>query len=382
MTVGASGMADAFSGESDRSGAVVGETPVQSFVRMRAPSRRVERAYGEARTALDNIRMAAENIAEQWRVAVRDAAAVRAAEEATAFFSSLEAELRQPVAITEPGDNQEPIQGMFGYLLPPHALDELTDALQARAGTLSSPVQSDEVVLDQLASAPHDIGTWKEKYYPAALDGLTDIQAHGYTVDVGTGSIATVLSKRQAHRVAMGVQAVEAAAGQAKAATGEAGTDVIGATFKTTATDEAKQAKRWTWAVFALVLLGAATTLTLVVAENDLLASVSTGWALVFKALVGLPLYGLAAYCAGVAGGHRALARHFLILSVQLRSVGAYVEPMSDEQRSELRMILGRQAFSTPASADTSSPRLNPGTAELTTLLGRALDIAKGDKGN
>ncbi|WP_020109768.1 hypothetical protein [Nocardia sp. 348MFTsu5.1] len=375
-------MADAFDGGSDfdRLSEVVGGSPLGAFLRTGAPLRRTGRAFRELRGALIHSRKEAERLAEEWRSAASDSEDVQDALDAASFFRSLLAEITELVDIANPG-RYDKFQIEFGLLLSASALDELSEALQNRAMRMSSPVASVHDVAELLGRAPADISTWRDMYYPAALDLLTDIQAHGYTVTPGS-LINHYLSERQVRRIALSVRTAESAAEQAQTATGNAGQDVIGSTFKTAAEDEAAQAKRWTWAVFALVVSGAAGTLTFVTVENDLLTSVSAGWALIFKALIGLPFYGLAAYCAHVAGEHRSLARHFRILSVQLRSVGAYVAPMSDEQRSELRMILGRQAFSAPVPADVPSPGISPGADDLTALLGRALDIAKSDKSN
>ncbi len=350
----------------------MGETPAEAIVRMGDVSRGMTVAMDEASAALTNSIADVERDLKALREAAADSDLVRESTVVLEFLGELRTDLVDPVEFHPPRSAE--IKFRLGHLIPTKELASLTDALQlrweGRAHDLAARVE-------QRKSIPDSFTTWRDAQYPAVLDQLADVQANGIQV-VASPRTQQALFSRLAQRLARNVQESEAGKKAVQEAAGETGQEVIGQTFGTAADTEAASAKWWTAAVVVLVLLGLAGTLAVVHFENDLLGSLDGGWGLIFKALVGLPLYGLAAYCAHVAGEHRTLARHFRILAVQLRAVGAYIEPLLEDQRSELRMILGRQAFSSPTPADAGRDSLNPAQAELTALLGKALDLIKG----
>lgn len=136
----------------------------------------------------------------------------------------------------------------------------------------------------------------------------------------------------------------------ARQAAGETGAVSLGAHFKEISVEESRTAFWWT--------VTAVSSLVLVIGAGILIIfrSAYTQWieTLLHLAIV-LPIIGLATFSARLARYHRLLGRWAKTASVQINSIGAFAEQISNDQaREELILYLGRTVFGPPIFADDS----------------------------
>ncbi len=140
--------------------------------------------------------------------------------------------------------------------------------------------------------------------------------------------------------------------------------------------DEATLSKSWTAGVFGFVTLGILAPI--IVFSFDVQISNVASWAgVLIKLAISLPLFGIAAYCGRVAAQHRELARHMKLLAVQIDTIEPYIEKMNDQQKSEMRMFLGRRLFSSVDLEVKDSGNISVIPTEVIPLLEKAMDIGK-----
>lgn len=131
------------------------------------------------------------------------------------------------------------------------------------------------------------------------------------------------------------------------------------------------------WTVFAFILTVGAIATPVVLFTKDVKFASETGLSVtLIKTFIGLPLLAFAAYCGRVASQHRDVARHLNLLVSQIDSVGAFVANLPEGAREEIQVILGKRAFSDPATSnDVNRAELGLGAGELALALSKALDV-------
>ena len=93
---------------------------------------------------------------------------------------------------------------------------------------------------------------------------------------------------------------------------------------------------------------------------------------------VGLPIAALAAYLGRESTRHRATSRWAHALELQLRTLDAYCEPLTEDVRLQLRADFGRRVFLTDGIAQTGDDEAGPSTAgDVTGLLQEALALLR-----
>lgn len=130
------------------------------------------------------------------------------------------------------------------------------------------------------------------------------------------------------------------------------------------------------WTVTAFLLTCTAIAIPVVLFSRGVQFPAVTGLsATLIKAFIGIPLLAFAAYCGKIASQHRDTARHMNILVTQIDSVSAYVTDLPAESKNELKVILGKRAFSTPDLDSGAKAESEPSSGEVALLLSKALDI-------
>jgi hypothetical protein len=140
---------------------------------------------------------------------------------------------------------------------------------------------------------------------------------------------------------------------------------------------ENTQADRWTRWVLSFVALGIILPVGFITVEQAVGAP-SSPMALALRALIGLPLFGLAAWAGRISSQHRETERYLALLGSQVKTINAYSANITDAQaKQELLMHLGMRAFSDPALATRDKGKVAAVPVELVPLLDKAMDIAK-----
>jgi hypothetical protein len=156
----------------------------------------------------------------------------------------------------------------------------------------------------------------------------------------------------------------------ARQAAGQTGAIKLGDHFARVATREGRLASQWTAftiaAIVAVVGIGG-----LVLRERN-----DRPWAeLLAHLAIVLPIIGLASYTARIARHHRMYARWSDTAAVQIESVAAFAEQLSESTREQLIFSLGQSVFSTPAFSD--DPRTEHVSAIPTELVDGVKVIAE-----
>lgn len=106
--------------------------------------------------------------------------------------------------------------------------------------------------------------------------------------------------------------------------------------------------RTWTTGVFVCAVLGIVTPVYAFSLDTQVLKDVGAFAAMAIKALTGVPFFALSVYCGKVAGHHREVSRHLLILVAQLLTVSAYGANLDKSERDQLVFGLGQRAFASP----------------------------------
>jgi hypothetical protein len=149
----------------------------------------------------------------------------------------------------------------------------------------------------------------------------------------------------QMRRAAAAVKAAETAAATAESAAqnsrkaaGETGSLNLAEHFETYRKSE-RTAAEWL-RVLAVSVVAVAVIVVMRLPHEDLsIADVLQ------RALIAVPIFGLAGYLAAEAGRHRRASQWAATLKVQLLTVDAYVDPLGATEAAEIRQHLARRAF-------------------------------------
>lgn len=134
----------------------------------------------------------------------------------------------------------------------------------------------------------------------------------------------------------------------AKQAAGQTGAIKLGDHFATVAARERRLASQWTAATIAAIVAVVGIGGLVLRQSNE-----AQQWteALVHLAIV-LPIIGLASYTARIARHHRMYARWSDTAAVQIESIAAFAEQLSEDRREQLIQSLGQSVFTSPAFSD------------------------------
>ena len=161
-----------------------------------------------------------------------------------------------------------------------------------------------------------------------------------------------------------------------KLAAGEGGNERMAQTFESRGHTEAANASKWNNLVMALVGLGILLPLGAIWLEGNFLPQL-TGWtAIITKALIAVPLLGLATYSGRISAQHRRMSQHMFTLTAQLDSVRAFTEDLPDASKDKIITALGMRAFSEPGVA-TPDGAVGIPPEQVMPALEKALDAVK-----
>lgn len=157
----------------------------------------------------------------------------------------------------------------------------------------------------------------------------------------GVESVAARVEEEVATASEAASEAVQYAE-NSRAASGITGSNKLAANFWSYAEAEAKSADLWRFVTVSILLIIAAYAVFHLanpagLAPEEVLSRIA----------ISVPFFALAGYCGREAGQHRSIARWARSLAVQLQTIDAYCDPLAPEDRSDLRLHLGKRVFGT-----------------------------------
>jgi hypothetical protein len=111
--------------------------------------------------------------------------------------------------------------------------------------------------------------------------------------------------------------------------------------------------------------------------EDHFLGQLTGAYGMVIKALIGLPLFALAAYSGRISAQHRRLSQHMRTLTAQVDSVKAYVAGLPEPVQQEIIAALGRRAFSEPGIAAAEAGTVGIPPEQVLPALEKAIEAIK-----
>jgi hypothetical protein len=169
-------------------------------------------------------------------------------------------------------------------------------------------------------------------------------------------------------------QDVVNAAASLQEAAGEVAESELAEEFSKLSETEARLAALWTTGAI-VALAGAAIIASVLLATSE---GLSLGEELA-RLSVTLPVAAIAAYAARIAAQHRKNGHWARITAVQLKSVRAYGEDLSESLRHEVRKQLAETAFGKPPIFDGRSLEASP-VEDVNAVLDRALAVIRSSK--
>ncbi|MBN7560484.1 hypothetical protein [Mycobacteroides abscessus] len=160
-------------------------------------------------------------------------------------------------------------------------------------------------------------------------------------------------------------------------AAGKVGSKSLAKGFVDQRNKEGRRARWWTGGVVASIASGIGLPALILTTDELVFTELDGTTGMIIKALVGLPMFALAAYCGRISSQHRETERYLSILATQIDTVQAYADQLPESYRPQMIIDLGKRAF-----ADPGFPTVDKGKAEMIPddvmqLLNKALDIAK-----
>jgi hypothetical protein len=172
-------------------------------------------------------------------------------------------------------------------------------------------------------------------------------------------------------------QSAEVTLGHIDSAAGKVGAKSLAKGFAEQRDKEARRARWWTGGVVASISSGIGLPALILTTEHIVFTELDGTTGSVIKALAGIPLFALAAYCGRVSSQHRETERHLGILATQIDAVQAFADQLPDSDRPKLLMNLGNRAFADPGLSSLDHGNVGVGSAELLQVVNKALDLGK-----
>jgi hypothetical protein len=224
---------------------------------------------------------------------------------------------------------------------------------------------------------------WQDETLPGVYrDLFTDVLKNGQVYEA---DISPSLRDRIANTLLVDLgqitQSAESTLEHIDNAAGKVGAKTLAQGFYEQTEREARRAGWWTFGVVSSVTLGIVFPVLALTTEKIVFSTTVDATAgTIIKALIGLPLFALAAYFGRISSQHRETERYLRILTTQINSVQAYADVLPQPERGHLINSLGLRAFSNPGFTTTDKGKVNAIPEDVAELLDKAMELAKGAK--
>ncbi|MCK0519308.1 hypothetical protein [Williamsia sp. DF01-3] len=266
----------------------------------------------------------------------------------------------------------------FIYLFDSDSVAKIHERTKALVEVNSDADVSDEYKGIRLEEYVSEVVSWMQELYPPILDSLLDIRRNYRQYSVRMDEpVLNLIVERQIARLSTLENVARRSIDNIRTSSIGIGTERQAQSFASRGKAETQRAFWWTIAVFVFIALGILLPVIALSVETEVFSSVSGLTGTVVKALIALPLFGAAAYCGRIAAQHREFGRHMNLLTVQMDTVGSFTEQLSEEERSEILMLLGRRIFSAVVLETKDDGKVSVVPQELVPILDKAMDIAK-----
>lgn len=221
------------------------------------------------------------------------------------------------------------------------------------------------------------VDEWSRKSITPAIDAIEQLRlATGEAANVNVPDRAQRMLLESANRR---MEAMERNAAELlrsiKRQTTEVGETGLANAFRASGKESSKAAGFWSFGVFACVAAGIGFPIWALHVDLDAFRAVSAFSAVVVRVAVGLPMFALAAYCGHIAAQHRETARHMVILSAQLESIANFSNELPEDERLELRMLMGKRTFSDPGLILRDKGKVGASAEDLVELTKKVAEI-------
>ena len=260
----------------------------------------------------------------------------------------------------------------FASLLPSFVIQSI-DALAVDANVQLQSARYSGAT-SSIAEISRILGECERRYYPDIYEALAWARRELPNAElvmptkIAEGLSAYLLSRAESF--------AEASILNIKKASGEVASIRQQHTFLGFHREEARLSARWTSGVFAFVLAGVVAPIA-VLTFDVRISNVSSWVGVLIKLAIALPLFGVAAYCGRVAAQHREIARHMKLMAVQVDTLESYIETMSEQQKSDMRILLGKRLFSNVDLEVKEDGNISIVPIEVVPLLEKAMEIAR-----
>ncbi|SCX32926.1 hypothetical protein [Mycolicibacterium fluoranthenivorans] len=328
----------------------------------------------ESEVRLENLNYAA---ALLQRFFVGDQPTTSATAEIYASIETLTTMLNEIASFIDIHRTAEGLATRVGRLVAPDRIEALTSQIDETASAYKIDFDLGQRTIVSLARLVY---SWIDSEIPELLHqydlslALRDIQ-----LDVGPMSAQALARYRNEQVAGLQRQAFKTVE-NLKEAAGEGGRERLAQTFETRGKEEATSASDWNKLVMVFVTLGIVLPLVAISLGDHFLGQLSDTYALVVKALIGLPMFFMATYAGRISAQHRKLSQHMKTLTAQIDSVRAYAEPLSPDQRQDLIATLGKRAFSEPGVTTPGEGSVGMPPEDIRPILEKAIEALKPDK--
>lgn len=266
----------------------------------------------------------------------------------------------------------------LGQALKPSLLQELRGIVELLRNSLeSADWQEHHQILDMGAQM---LLEWRDSVMPPLYselrsDVLNDPQTYTAVISEFLSNQITAAHMQNLNRIE---ESAAATLEHIDTAAGKVGAKTLARGFVEQRDKESRRAGWWTLGVVFSVVLGIALPVVALTTDKiGFTASMNgTPWLLI-KALVGIPLFALAAYFGRISSQHRETERYLRILATQVDTVQAYADVLPEADRAQLILNLGSRAFSDPGFVTADKGNVGPIPDNVIELLHKALDITK-----
>ncbi|WP_111511770.1 hypothetical protein [Mycobacterium kyogaense] len=291
-------------------------------------------------------------------------------------FTQLQDLLHELIVIVAPrgSASQREVSIEFGLLIDAEQLQALANLVNGASATLREYNPATAYSADQAIDSLDIVLTkWDNEVIPQALDDLAEAQRRrSWTIRPGE-YVDELLSERRNQRLATQDQVADDLVERLVNLGNRGGSEGLAQTFSDRADKEEDAAFTWTSLAVIFVILGIALPVIVLSLEDQILVQLTDTTGTIVKALIGVPLFVLAAYAARVASECRRMAGHMRTLVNQIDAVNLFVAPLPKPVQEEIIAALGRRAFSEPGITTSKDASDIPAPV----LLDKLLEVVK-----
>lgn len=289
---------------------------------------------------------------------------------------SVERVMREEITVVEP-QGQASNTLYFGQVFRPYDLQQLRDTASRVHEELGSQPEA-EAADASLGALTSYLQTWVDFIIPSALGDLDAAREKSSAIVVPSPTLRQMYRDQESlRRLSSLERQAEATVRNLKTAAGEGGKERIAQTFVDRGDAEATSASNWNQLVMLFVGLGIALPLIAISLGHHFLGQLNGPYAVVFKALIGLPLFALATYSGRISAQHRRLSQHMKTLTAQIDSVKAYVAGLPEPVQQEIIAALGRRAFAEPGISGAEAGTVGVPPEQVLPALEKAIEAIK-----